>query len=275
MSKALAVHHGAFGRATVYHLDRNIRTHAHREGHLCFHLSGAAAHITVDDARQPVSRGGAVAINPWQAHDFECGEEAGLYLVLYISPSWFLEYGHSGLSGFRFGRDQIELNGRIRGAIDRVGSLLLNGAGHDVLSGHLYELTRECFDQSWQWAPGSAPCQDDCRAFSDYRVRRSIDLIRSHLGDELDIDTVAKEAGLSRPHFFKLFRKQTGLTPNLYANTLRMEAAISDLTKTNKSITDISFDLCFSSQASFSRFFALNAGISPSNYRHVAAMAGR
>ena len=36
MSTALAVCHGSFGRVTVYRLDKPMRTHAHREGHLTF-----------------------------------------------------------------------------------------------------------------------------------------------------------------------------------------------------------------------------------------------
>jgi hypothetical protein len=47
MSTALAVCHGSFGRVTVYRLDKPMRTHAHREGHLTFLLSGPPAIITI------------------------------------------------------------------------------------------------------------------------------------------------------------------------------------------------------------------------------------
>ena len=45
MSKALAVFHGRFGRATVYQLNRPFNMHAHREGHLIFHVGGRSACI--------------------------------------------------------------------------------------------------------------------------------------------------------------------------------------------------------------------------------------
>ena len=98
-------------------------------------------------------------------------------------------------------------------------------------------------------------------------------LMSEKLGDELELDCVAREAGLSRPHFYKLFRKQTGITPNLFLNTLRMERAIESLTVSEKSVTNIGFDLGFSSQASFTRFFTSNVGIAPSDYRRVAHLA--
>ena len=40
MSRAVAAVHGQFGRAVIYNLNRPFNIHAHREGHLIFHLSG-------------------------------------------------------------------------------------------------------------------------------------------------------------------------------------------------------------------------------------------
>ena len=50
----------------------------------------------------------------------------------------------------------------------------------------------------------------------------------------MQMDELAREVGLSRPHFFKLFKMQMGITPNLYLNTLRAEHAIEDLMTTVK-----------------------------------------
>ena len=102
------------------------------------------------------------------------------------------------------------------------------------------------------------------------RVRKSIRLIQEGLGADLEFDDVARESGLSRPHFYKLFRSQTGVTPNLYLNTLLMERAIDVLVKTEKPVADIGFDLGFSSQSVFTRFFASNVGMAPTDYRRAA-----
>ena len=40
MSRAVAAVHGQFGRAVIYNLNRPFNIHAHREGHLIFHLAG-------------------------------------------------------------------------------------------------------------------------------------------------------------------------------------------------------------------------------------------
>ena len=107
----------------------------------------------------------------------------------------------------------------------------------------------------------------------DFRVRNSIRLMQQRLHHEVALDKIARDAGLSRPHFYKLFRQQVGITPNIYLNTLRMEAAIARLTTSFDHVTDIGLDLGFSSQASFTRFFIANVGIAPSDYRRVVRIA--
>jgi AraC-like DNA-binding protein len=49
-----------------------------------------------------------------------------------------------------------------------------------------------------------------------------------------------------------------------------MERAIDCLTATDQSVTDIGYDLGFSSQSAFTRFFCSNVGLAPSDYRRVA-----
>jgi AraC-like DNA-binding protein len=271
MSTAISVYHGRFGRATLYRLNRPMATHAHREGHLIFHVEGSPAATRVSERTVPLSPGRAAAVNPWEPHDFSPGDLVGgsLFLILYIKPIWFLDVSRSAQSALRFGRTGIEVTDQISRSIRKVVALLLECGATDMFDGDLYELTQECFDQSWQWTPACQPF-DGSAAFNDFRVRKSIRLMAERLGGGIELDDVAREAGLSRPHFYKLFRRQTGITPNLYLNTLRMEKAIESLTETGRSVTEIGYDLGFSSQSGFTRFFASNVGMAPSDYRRVA-----
>ncbi|MEO0680584.1 MAG: AraC family transcriptional regulator [Pseudomonadota bacterium] len=271
MSQAIAVQHGEFGRAALYRLDRSISLHAHREGHLVFLLDGPPGALTISGRRAPLTKTVAAAVSPWAPHRFEAPEGgASLFLTLYIKPFWFLEAGRSAQFALSFGRPRIDVTDRIAELAPLLSSLLLADEPSEAFSACLYELTRACFDQSWQWAPEASPI---CRArdrFTDHRVRRSLRLMRERLHEEDGIDDIAAASGLSRPHFYKLFRKQMGITPNLYLNTLKTEAAIEDLLGGEKTVTDISHDLGFASQASFTRFFTCNVGIAPSEYRRVA-----
>ena len=104
MSTALAVCHGTFGRVTVYRLDKPMRAHAHREGHLTFLLSGSPAIVTVCGVPHLVNETAGVAINPWQPHSFQpCSrDEPSIYLVAYICDRW-LDRDQEGRGSLRFG----------------------------------------------------------------------------------------------------------------------------------------------------------------------------
>ena len=267
MSTAIAVYHGVFGRACLYSMNRAMTKHAHREGHLCFHVDGGHAVKTIGSGARLVTPETAVGVNPWELHSFDPCEEGGVYLVLYIRPDWFRGMRRTNAVD-AFGRPEIEVNAYLSRRVRRIADAMLSGAATDRFDGLLYELTEESFAQTQ--VGRNAARQTPGTAFSDFRVRKSMQLITDRLEEGVSLEKVARESGLSRPHFFKLFRMQTGLTPNLFLNTLRMERAVHYLVSTTRPVTDIGFDLGFSSQSSFTRFFATNVGMAPSDYRRVA-----
>jgi transcriptional regulator GlxA family with amidase domain len=145
------------------------------------------------------------------------------------------------------------------------GAPSLNG-----LDGELRLLIAACHEESWLQARAPNEAAREGAAVTDFRVRKSIKLMAESLGSEIELDSIARESGLSRPHFYKLFRNQTGVTPNLYLNTLLMEKALDSLVATEAPIADIGFDLGFSAQSGFTRFFAGNVGMAPTDYRRAA-----
>lgn len=272
MARAISVHHGSFGRATLYELDRPLTTHAHREGHLIFYLGGPDATVTISGQECNISKTKAVAISPWEPHSFEpsaCGQ-THFVLTLYIKPMWFLENSQCAEFALGFGTPVIQMTPTIEMWVGRLTSILLDDQPSERFDGFLFETTRQCFDQTWKDIQTQPLLHNVQRRFNDFRVRRSLRLMQEKFFEETPMDGLAREVGLSRPHFFKLFKMQMGITPNLYLNTLRAEHAIDELIATDKTITDIGLDLGFASQASFTRFFTSNVGIPPTDYRRVA-----
>jgi transcriptional regulator GlxA family with amidase domain len=134
-------------------------------------------------------------------------------------------------------------------------------------------LTQAAFDQSWQWTSRGAAFTGPEPPRRDFRIRKAMKLLQARVGETVELDRLAREVGLSRPHFYKLFRAQVGLTPNLFLNALRMERAIDRLAASSEAVAEIGFDLGFSSQASFSRFFIGNGVVPPSAYRRTVHLA--
>ncbi len=271
MGKALRAFQSRFGRAHLNFLDRSIGLHAHREGHLVFYLAGRPSALVVRDERVEVDAGSVVAVNPWEPHTFETDDEEGmLTLTLYIDPNWYSSYRRGDHDDLLFGSRQIECAPVVCALVGKILDALEGRGVEETLDALLYELTRECYEQSWAHASHAELAERSARRISDYRVRKSLKIMNEYVTEQMDLDEVARDSGLSRPHFFKLFKRQTGVTPNLYYNVLRMEFALRELAMSDKSISDISQALSFSSQASFSRFFSYNAGFSPRNYRQAA-----
>ncbi|SMX49898.1 Transposon Tn10 TetD protein [Maliponia aquimaris] len=270
MSGSLSVFHGDFGRVCLYSMDRRMVPHGHREGHLIYHVQGPPGQVVVNGKAWPLSPGQAVAVSPWQAHYYNpvTTAEPTLALVLYIRPAWFLDAARRASASLSFGRVGVEVTDPIDRLVIATARTMLDPDREDyLLEDKLCALTQMSFDQSWQWTMrGSAFTGPDFTR-RDFRIRKALKLMQENVGEAVALDCVAREVGLSRPHFFKLFRTQVGLTPNLYANALRMERAIDRLAATEEAVADIGFDLGFSSQASFSRFFIANGVVPPSVYR--------
>lgn len=276
MSDSLAVFHGHFGRVCLYNMDRGMVPHGHREGHLIFHVQGPPGEVWVNGEKWPLAPRQAVAVSPWQAHYYKPVHESEptLALVLYIRPAWFLEASRRASASICFGRNGIEVTHHLGRLVFGTAQAMLDDDREDLMiEDRLCELTQCAYDQSWQWTPRGAEFTGPNLPRRDFRIRKALKYLQESLGEAIELDRVAREVGLSRPHFYKLFRTQVGLTPNLYLNALRMERAIDMLATSEDAVADIGFDLGFSSQASFSRFFISNGVVPPSAYRrsvHVA-----
>ncbi len=272
MSRAIAAHHGKFGRACLYELNRSMAMHAHREGHLIFQLQGPDPIMAVSGQSHTTGSHVAIAVNPWQPHDMRVSEEKGvaLMLLLYINPIWFLEVSRNSAGALRFGSSCIDLSSDTQKMVQNVAELLISGDQRDLFDNYLFNLTQVCHHNSWQRTPGGRFDRNVCSGIRDHRVRKATRLMKERIGNEILLDDIANESALSRPHFYKLFRENVGITPNVYLNTLRMELAINRLVITDDAVTSIGLDLGFASQASFTRFFVSNVGIPPTDYRRVA-----
>jgi AraC family transcriptional regulator len=100
-----------------------------------------------------------------------------------------------------------------------------------------------------------------------FKLKQVTEWIEANLAEEFDLESLAKQAGLSKFHFHRLFTQATGMSPAKYQLTARMNAARRLLRETKQSIVAIAFDLGFSSASHFAQVFRREAEMSPSDYR--------
>jgi len=96
---------------------------------------------------------------------------------------------------------------------------------------------------------------------------RAKDLADARYFEPLDVDDLARAAGLSRAHFSREFRGAFGESPHSYLLTRRMERAAALLRTTDRSVADICFSVGLQSVGSFTTSFTRTFGSSPTVYR--------
>lgn len=101
----------------------------------------------------------------------------------------------------------------------------------------------------------------------DARIREAKRFLRENLDRPVSLAEVAEEVALSRYHFQRTFRLQTGETPNHFQNRLRIERACVALATGLASVTEIASRCGFTNPAYFSSVFRQATGHTPSGYR--------
>jgi AraC-like DNA-binding protein len=99
------------------------------------------------------------------------------------------------------------------------------------------------------------------------RLLRARDAMDRAYAEPLDVAAVAAVAHLSEAHFSRSFRATFGETPHRYLQRRRVERSMFLLRETDRSVTDICFDVGFMSLGTFSRTFREIVGETPSDYR--------
>lgn len=113
---------------------------------------------------------------------------------------------------------------------------------------------------------GPQPQRSRMSALSPTRLRK----VRQVMSDQrqpASVTELADAVALSRTHFAKSFKAATGRSPYRAASELRIEEAKRLLSHRNLSMTDIAFELGFSSSAHFSSRFKQLTGMSPTGWR--------
>ena len=107
------------------------------------------------------------------------------------------------------------------------------------------------------------------------RLLRARDAMDRAYAEPLDVRAVAAVAHVSEAHFIRSFRAVFGETPHRYLQRRRVERSMFLLRETDRSVTDICFDVGFTSLGTFSRTFREIVGETPSDYRAGPRADGR
>lgn len=133
--------------------------------------------------------------------------------------------------------------------------LLARSAGCEILA----ELSRL----------GGAPFAPIRGGLAPWAERRCLDLMRARLSEDISLDDLAAEAQLSPFHFARMFKQSVGVPPRVHLTRLRVERACELLEQTDLPVTEIAFEVGYSSNQVLARVFLKHRRMSPSDYRRA------
>jgi len=98
------------------------------------------------------------------------------------------------------------------------------------------------------------------------RISAAVEHIDRHYTEETDVNELAAMCYISKPHLFRLFKSEFGMSPIEYRNSLRIRQAKALLADGELSVGEIAAMLGFESGYYFSRMFKAAVGVAPSKY---------
>jgi AraC-like DNA-binding protein len=255
-------------------LDKSMVLHAHRVSHVIFKEGGPDIQFGIRNREHVLSDRNVLLVNAWEPHFYEHRPQSQptVLLALYLEPDWLRDvdrrFAYSIHPRF-FSRPSVALQGKLGRLHTDLLDILTDREGQSLqaLQGLIADMTGELVGVLPQRNELSAAGSVGGIAY-DIRIRRAIEAMKEVRGIAPDFDDLAQTVGLSRPHFFHLFRKQTGMTPATFGSMLRMDLSIQSVSQQEMALQDVALNLGFDSPGNFTRFFARQQGVTPSQYRH-------
>jgi AraC family transcriptional regulator len=234
-------------------------------------VEGAVSY-SVGDTRSE-ARDGLILLGPMDQCKIT-GRNSEL-LQISISPSFIIdmamriEIGGTGKS-LEFRINHVERDDRLkRIGQDLAHELTSERTGKDLLIRSLVDQVVLHLLRHYFQVRNSPNLEVSRVGLVDRRIRKAIELMHSHLSEDLPIEQLAQAAFLSPFHFSRLFRKLTGTSPHSYLAQLRTAEARRLLSESDLSITEIAMRVGYASSSHFSKAFRKSTGVTPTNYRNA------
>ena len=105
------------------------------------------------------------------------------------------------------------------------------------------------------------------KGLTDPAVSKALSIIHNHYAEDLDVETLAKEAGVSRTVLGERFAELIGESPMRYCAAWRMRMASNMLRDGKQNTANVAHAVGFASEAAFNRAFKREFGVPPATWK--------
>ena len=190
-------------------------------------------------------------------------------IVITLDPEKLEKFAQSEL-GILLGEKQLrDIPQFIDDDTTQAAVMLMDALGSDIGSGVMFESFARVFLTKLIQKYGLQR-EDDIafnRSFTSKHYKRVLDYVAAHFGGDINLETMAAEAGLSPSHFSRLFKQTIGTSPHQFVMRYRVERAKEMLKELGRPKIDIALSCGFADQAHFTRVFKQIEGITPKQHR--------
>lgn len=258
-----------------FYRDKDLKTvsmHSHDFYELYYFMQGSVGYI-VENGHYNLQKGDILLISPITLHQLSIEDSPEAYerIVLWLHPKFI-----SNLSTKR-----TDLSECFKICSERKNYLIRNS----ILSGKIQPLLLELYERSASGLYG-----DDIEAemllkniflilcrhvistkpeieimLKSHAVAEVTDYINAHLSENLNLETLAQAAYVSKYHLAHQFKKETGITPYQYIVKKRLILSKRYIEE-KLPITEVYIKCGFNDYSNFFRAFKQEYGITPKEY---------
>lgn len=103
----------------------------------------------------------------------------------------------------------------------------------------------------------------------DYYIKEATAYLENHFQEDVTVEDIADSIGLNRSYFGKIFKQETGKSPQSFIINYRMIKATELLRLTDMTVNEIARSVGYPNQMNFSRTFKKVFDVSPSQWRRA------
>ncbi|HVK73244.1 MAG TPA: AraC family transcriptional regulator [Kofleriaceae bacterium] len=144
--------------------------------------------------------------------------------------------------------------------------------GGEVLVQHLFDALFLYILRAWADGVGATP-SGWLPALKDAALSRALGSMHADPAAPWTVETLAREAGLSRAAFARRFTAELGEPPLAYLTRWRMGLAARLLRQSDASLAEVARRVGYESEFAFSRAFKRSRGMAPTSFRRGGVAA--
>lgn len=134
----------------------------------------------------------------------------------------------------------------------------------DFIRAYIYEITAILYRSKFLINP------NDITSLPNYnQIEPALNYAYKNYANHITLDEITQLVHINKSYFCRLFKSVTGISFIEYVYRIRLYKAEKLLLRSDKNITEIAYEVGFSSSAYFTKIFREQKGISPMFYRKM------